>query len=123
MKSKKLVYTAAFIMAAVAFFEFTPKKTQLFDTNLRITIQDDLGNNEEGALVTLFANNDDYRSSSNPVAGPLKTDKKGRVTFKDLEAKAYYVYAEKGDMNNNMLGVKTDTLEGGKLNKIAIVIQ
>ena len=121
MKNIKLLST--FILALLVFSQFTIKEEQLFDTNLRITIQDDLGNVKEKALVTLFASNEDYRASNNPVAGPSLTDKKGRVTFKDLEAKVYYVHAEKGDMNNNMLGVKTDTLEAGKTNKVAIVIQ
>jgi hypothetical protein len=86
-------------------------------------IQDDLGNIQEGAIVTLFANNEDYRASNNPLAGPAVTDKKGRVTFKDLEEQVYFVHAAKDKLNNNGLGVQTDTLVGGKLNKIAIVIQ
>jgi hypothetical protein len=110
-------------LVAFTFFQFTPKTEQFLKTNLRITIQDDLGNLQEGANVTLFANNDDYRSGENAIAGPEKTDDKGRVTFKDLEEKVYFVNATKGDMNNNMLGVQTDTLEGGKLNRAAIVIQ
>lgn len=121
----KSIRITAIVLVLTSFmgFQFIPKEKQLFDTNLRIVIQDDLGNIQEGALVTLFENNEDYRGSTNPIAGPALTDKKGRVTFKDLEAKAYFVHAEKHKMNNNMLGVKTDTLEGGKLNKIAIVIQ
>ena len=111
------------VVTAFLFFQFIPKSDQLLKTNLRITIQDDLGNIQEGAKVTLYANNEDYRSSENPIAGPLETDKKGRVTFKDLEEKIYFIHAEKADMNNNNLGVQTDTLEGGKLNKVAIVIQ
>ncbi len=110
-------------LTAFTFFQFTPKGEQFLKTNLRITIQDDLGNIQEGAFVTLYDNNEDYRSSENPVAGPKETDKRGRVTFKGLEAKTYYVNASKGDMNNNMLGVQTDTLVEGKLNRTAIVIQ
>ncbi|RUA32505.1 MAG: carboxypeptidase regulatory-like domain-containing protein [Bacteroidetes bacterium] len=107
------------------FFQFTPKteSNQFLKTNLRIVIQDDLGNIQEGATVTLYGSNEDYRKSENPVADSQVTDKKGRVTFKDLEPKVYHVHAEKGKMNNNNLGVQTDTLEGGKLNKVAIVIQ
>lgn len=113
------------VVSAFMFFQFTPKAehTQLFKTNLRIVIQDDLGNIQEGATVTLYGNKDDYRKSENPVADSQVTDKKGRVTFKDLEPKVYHVHAEKGKMNNNNLGVQTDTLEAKKLNKVAIVIQ
>ncbi len=113
------------VVSAFMFFQFTPKAddSQFLKTNLRIVIQDDLGNIQEGATVTLYGNKDDYRKSENPVAEPQITDKKGRVTFKDLEAKVYHVHAEKGKMNNNNLGVQTDTLEAKKLNKVAIVIQ
>lgn len=113
------------VVSAFMFFQFTPKaeETQFFKTNLRIVIQDDLGNIQEGATVTLYGNKDDYRKSENPVTDSQVTDKKGRVTFKDLEPKVYHVHAEKGKMNNNNLGVQTDTLEAKKLNKVAIVIQ
>jgi uncharacterized protein (DUF2141 family) len=123
---RKLTFAlGALILTSLMFFQFIPKpeESQLFKTNLRITIQDDLGNIQEGATVTLFANKEDYRKSENPVADSQTTDDKGRVTFKDLEAKIYHVFAEKGDMNNNNLGVQTDTLEAKKLNKVAIVIQ
>jgi uncharacterized protein (DUF2141 family) len=123
---KKLtIALSLLVVSAFMFFQFTPKSedSQLFKTNLRITIQDDLGNIQEGATVTLYGNKDDYRKSENPVMDSQVTDDKGRVTFKDLEAKIYHVFAEKGDMNNNNLGVQTDTLEAKKLNKVAIVIQ
>ncbi|WKV12459.1 carboxypeptidase regulatory-like domain-containing protein [Marivirga harenae] len=123
---KKLTFTLSLlVVSAFLFFQFTPKNdnSQFLKTNLRIVIQDDLGNIQEGATVTLYGNNDDYRKSENPVAESQVTDKKGRVTFKDLEPKVYHIHAEKGKMNNNNLGVQTDTLEGGKLNKVAIVIQ
>ena len=115
---------ASILFTSLLFFQFIPKvNNQLLKTNLRVTIQDDLGNIQEGAMVTLYDNNEDYRASENPVAGPVATDKKGRATFKDLEEKVYFVHAEKGKLNNNGLGVQTDSLEGGKLNKAAIVIQ
>jgi uncharacterized protein (DUF2141 family) len=123
---KKLTLTLSLlVVSAFMFFQFTPKTedSQLFKTNLRIVIQDDLGNIQEGATVTLYGNKDDYRKSENQVTESQVTDKKGRVTFKELEPKVYHVHAEKGKMNNNNLGVQTDTLEGGKLNKVAIVIQ
>lgn len=123
---KKLTFALGLlVVSAFMFFQFTPKAedSQLLKTNLRIVIQDDLGNIQEGATVTLYGSNEDYRKSENPVAESQVTDKKGRVTFKDLEPKVYHIHAEKGKMNNNNLGVQTDTLEGGKLNKVAIVIQ
>lgn len=124
MKKTKIALSLL-VISAFMFFQFVPKSedSQFFKTNLRIVIQDDLGNTQEGATVTLYGSNDDYRESKNPVAESQITDSKGRVTFKDLEPKVYHVYAEKGKMNNNNLGVKTDTLVAKKLNKVAIVIQ
>jgi hypothetical protein len=124
MKNTKIALSLLAV-SAFMFFQFTPKTedAQFFKTNLRITIQDDLGNIQEGATVTLYSSNEDYRKSENPVVESQVTDKKGRVTFKDLEPKIYHVHAEKGKMNNNNLGVKTDTLVAKKLNKVAIVIQ
>jgi len=123
---KKLTFAlSSLVVSAFLFFQFTPKAedANFLKTNLRIVIQDDLGNIQEGATVTLYGNKDDYRKSENPIADSQVTDKKGRVTFKDLEPKVYHVHAEKGKMNNNNLGVQTDTLEEKKLNKVAIVIQ
>ncbi len=123
---KKLTFALSLlVVSAFMFFQFTPKneEAQFLKTNLRIVIQDDLGNIQEGATVTLYGSNEDYRKSENPVADSQVTDNKGRVTFKDLEPKVYHVHAEKGKMNNNNLGVQTDTLEAKKLNKVAIVIQ
>ena len=126
LSMKKLTLSLSLlVLAAFMFFQFTPKNADehFFKTNLRIVIQDDLGNIQEGATVTLYGSNEDYRKSENPVAESQVTDDKGRVTFKDLEPKVYHVYAEKGKMNNNNLGVQTDTLVAKKLNKVAIVIQ
>lgn len=124
MKNIKIA-VSLLVVSAFMFFQFVPKTEddQFFKTNLRITIQDDLGNLQEGATVTLYESNDDYRKSENPVQQSQLTDNKGRVTFKDLEPKIYHVHAEKGTMSNNGLGVQTDTLEAKKLNKVAIMIQ
>ena len=53
----------------------------------------------------------------------MYTDNKGRVTFKDLEEKVYFINAVKGDMNNYGMGVQTGKLEKGKVNKVTIVIE
>jgi hypothetical protein len=121
---KKLPIGIAFVLAiAFVSFQFTSAEKQVFKTNLRITVFDDLGNKLEGAEVTLYESNEDYLASENAVAGPEMTDKKGRVTFKDLEANVFYVQVTKGKLNNNGMGVKTGELEAKKLNKVNIVIQ
>jgi hypothetical protein len=95
---------------------------QVFMTSLRITVIDEIGNVVENAQVTVYGNSGDYESGENPVAGPELTDEKGRVTFKDLDAKSYYIEAKKGDKSNYGGGEKTDVLAKNKLNKLNVVI-
>ncbi len=92
-------------------------------TSLKVTVIDNLGNFVEGADVTLFKTEDDYRNETNPVAGPIKTDAKGRVKFKDIEAISYYIHAVKGDKTNIGGGTQTAPLNSGRLNKVNTVIQ
>ncbi|SDK16208.1 hypothetical protein SAMN05421823_10230 [Catalinimonas alkaloidigena] len=108
-----------FLMAALAP---TPASAQLVKTSLRVTVLNELGNPQENATVKLYLNEDDYKQSANPVATE-KTDEKGRATFKELESKAYFVEAEKGDMNNYGLGTKTDKLVEKRMNKVNVVIE
>lgn len=91
-------------------------------TSLKITIRNDLGNIESGVTVILYANQEDFKKEQNPVQQGI-TNQKGVVTFKDLEAKAYFVAAIKGDMNNNGLGVQTNTLDARRINKVTIIIE
>jgi hypothetical protein len=91
-------------------------------TSLKINIRNELGNMESGVLVTLYANQEDFKKEENPVQSGV-TNEKGMVTFKKLDAKAYYVTAVKGDKNNFGLGVQTNTLEANKINKVTIIIE
>ena len=88
----------------------------------QIKVVDELGNLVEGATVTFYSTQEDYRAETNPVATGL-TDKKGKATFKKLEAKSYFLHVHKDDKNNNWAGVQTDTLQAGKVNKLIIVIE
>ena len=91
-------------------------------TSLKITIRNDLGNLESGVTVTLYANQQDFEKEQNPVQTGTTNDK-GLVTFKDLQAKVYFVAAVKGDMNNYGAGVQTNQLEAKKINKVTIIIE
>ena len=91
-------------------------------TSLKINIRNELGNMESGVLVTLYANEQDFKKEENPVQSGVTNDK-GMVTFKKLDAKAYYVTAVKGDKNNFGLGVQTNKLEVNKINKVTIIIE
>ncbi|MEO1054070.1 MAG: SpaA isopeptide-forming pilin-related protein [Bacteroidota bacterium] len=111
-----------FALALVSFslVSFTSEE-QVVPTNLRIFIRNELGNTVAGATVQLYATEEDYKNSENPVTEKLKTDSKGRVTFKKLEQKVYFVEASKGDLNNKGGGIETGLLKKG-INKATIVI-
>lgn len=96
---------------------------QILSTGVRITVLNNLGNVVENAKVTMYKNWDDYENEENAVAGPVFTDKKGRVTIKNLEEKSYYVQVVKGDANNYGEGEQTGVLKKGKVNKFNIIIQ
>ena len=119
MKYILFILTAALI---AGLFAFQPVNEQLLPTKLRITVIDGLGNPVEGATVKIFKSQDDYIASENAVQ-MAESDKKGRVTFKDLEPIGYFIDARKDDMNNDGEGVKTAALSEGKLNKVNTVIE
>ncbi len=100
----------------------TQVNAQLLPTKLRVTVIDELGNIAEGAEVTIYKTEEDYRASENPVMKET-TDKKGRVTFKDVEPISYFIDARMGDKNNDGKGAVTAPLLEGKLNKVNTVIE
>ena len=116
-----------FLIMAILFVlvSIVPSDTeaQLMSTSMRITVLSRLGNNIENAKVTVYKNQKDYENEENAVAGPAFTDEKGRVTFKNLEEKQYYVQVVKGDDNNYGDAEQTSRLKKGKINKFNIVIQ
>ena len=104
------------------FLNTNESEAQIFNTKLRITVLDDLGNAIEDAEVTLYANKGDYTKEVNPVQETQKTDNKGRVTFKKLDAQSYYVIVRKGDMSNIGGGEIISELEEKRLNKANVII-
>lgn len=97
-----------------------PKETMA--ASLRIVVLDGLGNLVEGAKVTLYEDEEDFKNSENPVQEPQFTDAKGRAFFRDLEPKSYFVDVEKGDMNNIGGAQITSPLADKKMNKVNIII-
>ena len=97
-------------------------QAQLFKTKLQITVVDILGNIVQDAKVILYKNRTDYEKEVNPVQEFKLSDNKGRVTFKKLDTRAYYVIVRKGDLDNFGGGEKTSVLEEKKNNKSTIVI-
>lgn len=119
----KNLMIVTFSICSFFLMSFAASDSELFRTSLRITVLNELGNIEEGVTVQLYKTQEDYKEETNPVGEPVVTDKKGRATFKDLEPTIYFVSAVKGKMNNHGAGIKTDTLESGKLNKVNLVIE
>lgn len=111
-----------FIIAGLFFFSYSTVNAQLIKTTLQITVRNGLGNLEQGAKVTLYLTKEDYEKSINPATNPLETDKAGKATFKDIEAKAYYIQVEKGDLDNSGAGEIIEKLEPNRINKSTIVI-
>lgn len=95
---------------------------QLLPTKLKVTVINSLGNHVEGATVSIYANKEDYLVSKKAVR-TAKTDKKGRVTFKDLKLIPYFVEAKKGEETNTGEGVVTGKLAEGRINKVNTVIR
>jgi hypothetical protein len=111
-----------FTLLFIGSSAFQTADAQLLPTKLRVTVIDGLGNFVEGATVSIYETEKDYLASENAVA-VLKTDKKGRVTFKEVKPMAYFVDARFEDKNNDGEGVKTGELSEGKLNKVNTVIE
>jgi hypothetical protein len=113
-------------MKSYAFILTFPAVTlmafQIIKTQLQVTVRNELGNTEAGATVMLFEKEEDYRKETNPAAQAM-TDAKGIARFKDLKAIPYYIIVRKDDRDNSGGGEMTGKLEGGRINKITVVIQ
>jgi hypothetical protein len=106
---------------AIGFLMLT-LQFQLIKTSMNVTVRNELGNTEEGATVTLFETEADYKAEKNPV-GEMTTDAKGLARFKELKPISYYVLVKKGDKNNFGGGEQTGKLEEKRINKVTIVIE
>lgn len=118
---KKTFRLPLFFLLLLGMLAFAP--SQIFNTSLRLTIIDELGNPVEGAEVTLYHSLDDYREEQNPATETQTSDKKGRVKFSKLEPKVYFILAEKDGMSNAGAGVQTNELQSGRINKSNVIIE
>ncbi len=119
---KKTQLVLMMLTIGLLFYSSSDLKAQPKKSKLMVTVLDGLGNIVEKATVTVYKSEEDYRNNSKSVATGT-TDKKGRVKFKDLQPKAYYIDARFEDMNNDGKGVESGDLAPGKLNKVNIVIE
>jgi hypothetical protein len=116
---KKYFFLAGLVFAMMVLSSFQG----FLKTSLEITIRDRLGNTVEGVKVKLYNTYDDFNNDIDFIGEPQQTDQKGRVLFKDLQAKAYYISAVKGDDNNYGDGEMVDTLIENRKNKVTIIIR
>ncbi len=115
-KKHLILFFAAFIILACA-------PAQIMKTSLRVTVLDEVGNAVEGATITLYENEKDYRSSQNPAAEAVLTNNKGIAKINELKAKAYFIDVRKDDKNNNGAGIQTNVLQANRINKVNIIIE
>lgn len=118
----KRVLLFSFFFCFMAVAQQSQAQIQIFNTKLKITVVDELGNLVGDAQVTLFATLEDYKAEKNPVQKMQLTDGKGKVTFKKLDKSQYYVIVRKGDKTNAGGGEMVNNLEKGKVNKANVVI-
>ena len=95
---------------------------QLLPTKLEVTVRDGNGNIVQGAAVTLYLTQSDYEFSENAFQTE-QTDEKGRIIFKNLSPRSYFLDARKGEMNNDGRGIQTSKLIEKKKNKLTVIIE
>ena len=119
----KRVLLLSFFLGLMAVSQQSQAQIQIFNTKFKVTVLDELGNLVPDAEVTLYATLDDYKAEKNPVQKTMLTDSKGKVTFKKLDKKQYYVIVRKGDRDNSGGGELVNNLEKGKVNKANVIIK
>ena len=95
---------------------------KLLPTSLKVLVLDELGNPLEGAEVSLFKSEEDYRASENLIAKKT-SDKDGKVTFKKLAVDVYFIHVDYEGKTNVGGGVQTEKLVEGRINKVNTVVQ
>ncbi|MFN6944699.1 MAG: carboxypeptidase-like regulatory domain-containing protein [Cytophagaceae bacterium] len=108
--------------AAILFLSFLIMSYQVVPVSLRVTVRDEVGNIVQGAKVTIYQSEEDYSQNQNQVGDAQTTDRRGNAIFRNLETIPYYVRAEKGEMNNEERGIKTDTLNRARQNQVTIIV-
>lgn len=111
---KNILIVAISMIAIVAF-------SQLITTQLKLTILNNLGKEEEGVRVRLYKTEADYKAEKNQIDEHY-TDKKGVVSFKNLEPIPYYINAVKENKNNYGNAEVTDSLKEKQINKVKVII-
>lgn len=122
MKNARLLVPAILLFAMLFINNSGIGQVKILPTKLKVTVIDGTGNFVEGATVTLFLTKDDYINNQNATSS-ANTDAKGKVIFKKLEPRKYYLDVRKAQQNNDGRGSETDKLKEGRVNKVNVVIE
>lgn len=120
MKKYLIVALLTLITFGVSAYAFTDLK--LLPTTLKVLVLDELGNPVEGAEVSLFKSEEDYRAGENLIMKKTSDDK-GEVVFKKLDVMKYFVHADYEGKTNIGGGVQTEKLVEGRINKVNTIVQ
>ena len=121
MIESRTKFAFALLLSAL-LFSFAPP-TQLIPISLRVTVLNELGNPEKGAVVTLYKTRQDYEKEQNPALPAQTTNDKGVAVFRNLQPLIYHVSAVKGDKDNANGATQTDTLKASRQNRVNIIIE
>ena len=113
---KKLALLLVIALGCMAFTH------QLLNLKLHVTVVDGQGEIVEGAKVVLYNTDGDHTKEANALQVG-ETNAKGVCVFKKLDVKKYYLFAQKGDLDNTLGDHETDTMHKGKINKITLTIE
>lgn len=113
----KKVFGLIILMVFLSSFSY-----QFITTKLKVKVVTEQGEIVKGAKVMLFETVENYNKHENEIAYAT-TDEKGECKFKNLEGKAYYIIAEKGDFTNLLNSDRTKVLHQGKQNRIIVVVE
>lgn len=75
--------------------------------SLEITVIDQFNHPVKEALVTIFDSQEEWAMRENPLQAWKMTDDNGKVMFLNLQETNYFIYAEKGKLNNLKNEIKT----------------
>lgn len=119
---KKYLIVAFFTVLTFGISAMAVADLKLLPTSLKVLVLDELGNPVEGAEVSLFQSEEDYRAGTNLLVKKT-SNKDGEVVFKKLEVKAYFVHVDYEGKNNVGGGVLTEKLVEGRVNKVNTIVQ
>src|SRR5688500_8660583 len=114
MRNKLFLFLAIMAFSVVFIGCNNDDDTITPDKKLEITVIDNLANVQSGASVTIYKTLNDWNNNTNPVQGTKTTGTDGKVLFTGLDAVQYYIWVEKGSLNNYSTGnMTTSAIQSG----------